>query len=182
MAEPVSLQNAQALADLGASSTVEGQRVLERIYRSHGWAVLGFASVATGHPSVAEQVTEDVFVHLWEQRRSLAVPQSLRSYLITEAHRRCLALMTGPGEKGAELGSFADSPLSGDLNGNTGPTRLHPVSERLAQLPLDQRLAIALAHFGEMTRVEMAAVLGVSQDTVVQQMYEALIRLADPEA
>lgn len=179
MAGPISLQNAQALTDLAASSTAEGERALERIYLGHGWAVLGFASVVTGHSSVAEQVTEDVFVQLWEQRRILGVSQSLRSYLITEAHRRCLALVTPAGEESGELDPFDGSRIGGDPNGSAGPHRPHPVFERLAQLPLQQRLTIALAHFGEMTCAEMAAVLGVAEDTVVRQMYEGMGELAD---
>lgn len=179
MAGPVSLQSAQALADLAASSTVDGERALERIYLGHGWAVLGFASVVTGHPSVAEQVTEDVFVQLWEQRRTLAVSQSLRSYLITEAYRRCQTLMIPAGEETAEVDPFANCRVGGDHNGSAGSHRPHPVFESLVKLPLQQRLTIALAHFGEMTCAEMAAVLGVAEDTVVQQMYQGMGELAD---
>jgi hypothetical protein len=51
--------------------------------------------------------------------------------------------------------------------------------ERLVALAPEQRLVIALAHFGEMTCADIAAELHVPEEVVARRIYHALHQLGD---
>ena len=101
---------------------------LDELFRRHGEAVLSFCASSFRHPPLAEQVVHDVFAELFAGRKDLEMAgHSVRSHLITLAHRRCAQMA-------AELEAEAGASWR-------GPSQL---------LSSEQRLAIDLATLGEM--------------------------------
>ncbi len=137
----------------------EGLVALEHIYRHHARALISLVTHCTGDSSLAYRVVEDVFVRVWEQPESCHPPQeSLRSCLAEDAYWRCKA-----------LGALGPALADRDGVGLSGPWRL---------LSSEERLAIALVHFGEMTSRRVASVLGVTQVSVNSAICKGLQRLA----
>jgi DNA-directed RNA polymerase specialized sigma24 family protein len=129
---------------------------LSELLRRHGPAVLTFVEQRVADPSVVQSILEETFFTLAVRPQSFDDGrQSLRSYLIGEAHRRCDRALDG-----AEPERRNDDLLSAE-----------------------ERLAIDLARFGAMTYSDIAELLGWPPQTVLDHLSSALLRLsAGPEA
>src|SRR5271163_3411658 len=64
---------------------------LAEVFRRHGGAVYGLAKRVLNNPTEAEDVTQEVFLRLWNQPdRYDAGRGSLRSFLLAQAHGRAV--------------------------------------------------------------------------------------------
>lgn len=147
----------QLVAMLQSDSAAEREAALRQLYQSHAGAVMGFVFACTGNRPVAEQVVEEVFVGLARAPHSYDPSQErLRSQLVRRAHGLCLQRL----------------PVEYDMwsrrKGETGPWR---------DLQPEERVTLALAHFGGMTCDEVAGVLGLHSETVAETIQRALQRL-----
>lgn len=163
----------QLVADLTAGAGETRAAALGQIYRHHGSAVFNFVAFCTGAGAVAEQVVEEVFVGLWFQPGSFdPTAGSLRSHLLKEAHRRCVGLA------GFDMGEREERSLAEDHPGSdrrVGPSR--GAGGLWEALSLDERVAIGLVHFGDMTCTQVAEFLGVDEDVVCYRITDGLTRL-----
>ena len=159
MARVERLGDAHLLAALRSDDAECAKTALERAYRDHARALLDFVTYCTGDACRADQVVEEVFVHLWDEPASFqASPGSLRACLAQEAYRRSQALVLD--------GEVVVQPHE---DGRPSPWR---------RLNSEERVAIGLAHFGQMTIHEVADVLGVSCECVEATIAQGLHRLA----
>ncbi len=143
-------REAQLVARLRSDRGVEREAALAELYQRHGGAVMGFMVACTGNRPLAEKVVQDVFVGL-ARAPHLHDPsgETLRVHLVTQA--RWLYVREPPVEYTA-----------------VGPWQ---------ELPPEERMTLALAHFGGMTRAEVGQVLGVPSDTVAEMIESAIQRL-----
>ena len=148
---------AELLGELRSSAADAAEAALAEIYRQHGPAVLGLAERCAGDVLQAEQVATEVFVDLWCQRHSLPSQRSLRSYLIQAAYLRCMAYGELPRERGEDDAE----------------------ADRWRQLPAEDRWAIGLAYFGQMSSRDVAGLLDVSEEAVKSRITRGLQRLAE---
>ena len=124
---------------------------LVELLRRHGPAVLSFVEGRVADPSVVRSVLEETFLSLAVRPQAFdRSRQSLRAYLIAEAHRRCAHAV-----EGAQPEHQAD-----DL--------LRP----------EERLAIDLARLADMTYTEIAELLGWPPQTVLEHLSSGLQRLS----
>ena len=81
------LSDAQLVTSIARYSEV----ALAEAYRRHGGAVFGLAKRVLQNGAEAEDVTQEVFVRLWnEPDRFDAARGSLRSFLLAQAHGRAV--------------------------------------------------------------------------------------------
>lgn len=143
-------RDAELVVMLLSDSDAEREVALEELYRRYAGAVMGFVAACSGDQATAEQVVEDIFVRLAESPHSYdASEQTLRSHLVEQAHLRHVQ----------------------DLRVHQGGMGLWQV------LQPEERLTLALAHFGGMTRDKVAQVLGLPRNTVSEMMRCTLQRL-----
>ncbi len=82
MARADDLLDAQLLSSVQSGSATEAEAALARIYRYHAGAVFNFITHCTGDASLASELVEEVFAHLWDEPQSCHPSQgSLRSCL-----------------------------------------------------------------------------------------------------
>ncbi len=153
------------VAGLTAGTAGATEAVLERIYRRYGSAVFGFVAWCTGDSLFADDVVEEVFLHLWRQPQSFgASVGSLRSHLVKDGYRRL-----------RERGWLEPSKHVEGGHPNSDEADSGPAFEELPTkgqgagwqaLQADERLAIGLVRFGEMITLEVAEFLGVDQNIV----------------
>lgn len=60
------------------------------LYRNHYAILCHFANFYLHDRFSAESVVEDVIYHLWENRESLNITKSIRSYLVMAVRNKCL--------------------------------------------------------------------------------------------
>jgi RNA polymerase sigma-70 factor (ECF subfamily) len=154
---------------------------LAEVYRRHAGAVFGLARRVLGSTAPAEEIVQDVFLHLWNHAdRFDPARGSLRSYLLAICHGRSVDLLRSEvarrdrEEREARLQAEAGYDLEREVWDLTLADR---VKEAVSMLPSSERRAIELAYFGGLTYREVAARLGQPEGTVKSRIRAGLARM-----
>jgi RNA polymerase sigma factor (sigma-70 family) len=159
------------------------QLALRIAYDQHAGLVYGLARRVTRDEHLAQDITQEVFTYLWELPDRVDVSRgSLRSYLAVVAHRRAVDEVRRSERRTRTEGATATTDVQQGPEGEIvdaaarswGKTRLADV---LAQLPDDQRTAVALAYFEGQTYAQVATTLGIPEGTAKSRLRLALARL-----
>ncbi len=147
----------------------------ERLYAQHGRAVLGYAVRRTSLDDAADVVAE-TFLVAW--RRLDDVPaEDARLWLYAVA-RRVLANQERSERRRQRLADRLRQELRVALDTVPAPDpEAAAVEAALAQLGPDDREVLRLSAWEELTPVEIATVLGVSQVAVRSRLHRARRRL-----
>jgi RNA polymerase sigma-70 factor, ECF subfamily len=156
---------------------------LAELYRRHGGAVHGLARRVLGSGGRADEVTQDVFVDLW-RRPEIFDPNrgSLRSFLLTVAHRRSVDVVRSESSRAAREERNARDTAEGSYNLENQVCDLvvaEQVKQVVSALPDSERRVIELAYFGGHTYREVAAILSEAEGTVKSRIRRGLRRMRD---
>jgi len=158
---------------------------LAELFRRHGGAVLSLARrVLSGDRASAEEVTQEVFLKLWQQPERFDPERgSLRSYLLTQAHTRAVDRLRSESARRrretADAAGRAHEPVD-DLERQVSDLAIaEHVRSAMAQLPDAERQAIVLAYFGGHTYREVAELLDQPEGTVKSRIRTGLRRLRE---
>jgi RNA polymerase sigma-70 factor (ECF subfamily) len=158
-----------------------------RVYDEHSAGVYRAAYAIVRDATVAEDVTQDVFLRLWRRPGTFDARRSpLGSYLRLMARSRALDVW----REGQTSGRAADrlkvlASVQDEAAGHGPPAALQrdddraAVREALRALPLVQREAIVLAHWGGLTAAQIARRSGVPLGTAKSRIRLGLSRLRD---
>jgi RNA polymerase sigma-70 factor, ECF subfamily len=156
-------------------------------YDRYAGLVYGLARRVTGSAAMAEELTQEVFVFLWQHPgRFDASRGTLRAFLGAVTHRRAVDRVRSEARRTAREDRVAADPAIGcaragsdDVTGRVEATELaRRVREAVAMLPPDQRIAIELAYFGGCTFRDVAVRLGIPEGTAKSRLRLALARLS----
>jgi RNA polymerase sigma-70 factor (ECF subfamily) len=157
------------------------EAALAEVYRRHGGAVQSLARRLLRSESQAEDVTQEVFVKLWEQpERFDQARGSLRSFLLAMAHNKAVDHLRSTAARAIrEERTAADVATAGyDIERHAWDLYVgDQVRRALEELGDDQRRAIELAYFGGHTYRQVAAMLGEPEGTVKARIRSGLIHL-----
>lgn len=154
---------------------------LGELYDRHAGLAYGLALRITGDASDAEEVVQDVFVHVWRQagrydtgRASVAgwVLMLTRSRAIDRLRSR----QARPPLNARDLGWTPAVPINQERAVLTSEW-LTRVNQELSALPDPQRQAIELAYYEGLTHREMAERLNEPLGTIKTRVRTALQRL-----
>lgn len=124
----------------------------------------------------AEELVQDIMVHLWEDREIIHVEKSLKSYLFSSVKNRCLNSIRNERtkdrihnflyERMKETLEEPDYYLANELAVN--------IDKAIEELPEKFRETFILSRFSSMTNTEIAEQLGVSVKTVEYRISQSL--------
>lgn len=175
----------EALIRLIAHSKTEALSVL---YDRYGRLVFSLAIHIVGDQATAEEITQDVFFRIWEKASTYRVEQAKVSTWLTSITRyRAIDILRQRGVRPEQNSvDWAEDTLSMLPAGADDPedaTELSMEQKRiqkaLANLPEDQRQAVALAYFQGMTHTEIADTLKVPLGTVKTRIRLAMQKLRE---
>ena len=169
-------------AELLRSVGVNGNEALEQLYERHARRVHGLAFRVTRDAVVAEDVTQEVFLELWDRpERYDATRASFPGYLAVLTHnravsrvRREVAMHRREVRHGESRSCFSECPGEGVTASLVGD-RVRTV---VAALPPGDRDAVVLAYFGSLSYRQVAANLGIPEGTAKSRLRRALLQLA----
>ena len=168
-------------AQLVTSIARYNEVALAEAYRRHGGAVYGLARRVLHNPTEAEDVTQEVFLRLWNQPdRFDADRGSLRSYLLAQAHARAVdAVRSSTSRRGREAREAMRTAEAGyDLQHEVWDLSVaDQVSEAMGELPEEERRAIELAYFDGHTYREVAQLLEQPEGTVKSRIRNGMRRM-----
>jgi RNA polymerase sigma-70 factor (ECF subfamily) len=161
------------------------EAALAEVYRRHSGLVYGLARRVLGDQAMAEEVTQEVFVYLWQHpERFDPTRGSMRSWLGVLTHRRAVDRVRGEARRArreATAGAAAP-PGSGEEEVDEELSRswiAGRVRAAIDRLPADQREAVLLAYFGGRTYRQVATELCIPEGTAKSRLRLALAKLDD---
>jgi RNA polymerase sigma-70 factor, ECF subfamily len=157
------------------------EAALSELYRRYGSLVTGLARRILGDSQLAEDITQEVFVHLWRNAdRFDGQRGKLRTLLLTQTHGKCVDLVRSRNARAArESKSFGGAMIdSAELDAELmAITETEQIRAAVQQLPSEERIALETAYFGGNTYRQVAVVLGLPEGTVKARIRSALKRL-----
>jgi RNA polymerase sigma-70 factor (ECF subfamily) len=157
------------------------QDALAEIFRRHGGAVHALAKRVTRDKALAEEVTQELFVRLWnEPERYDSARGTLRTFLLMQAHRRSVdVIRSEEARKRREQNESASiAATSYDIDHEFGDLAdREAIREALEILPQDERRAIELAFYHGLTYREVAQCLEQPEGTVKTRIRTGLKRM-----
>ncbi|MEW6357212.1 MAG: RNA polymerase sigma factor [Planctomycetota bacterium] len=156
-----------------AQSIASGDKVaLRNAYETYGREMYMFALTLTkGNGADADDVLQDCFVRLWENRGKLVSVNSLRGYLFKMVRNIFLNLRRGESreiERRSRL--IAEGPSDSEVD-------VEAINNALSALPEEQRQVVVLRIWGRLTLAEAAEALGIPSNTVASRYRYALDKL-----
>jgi RNA polymerase sigma factor (sigma-70 family) len=155
---------------------------LNEVYDQYSSFVYGLALRVIGEARAAEDVSQDVFVAVWERAGAFDPDRgSLRTWLGTLAHRRAVDHVRREEARRRRAIRDAARPVSTpDVEEMAlALVTAERVRSALETLPDEQWRAIQLAYFGGKTYRQVAEVLGIPEGTAKSRLRLGLRRVAD---
>lgn len=159
------------------------QDALMTLYARYGGALFGLALRILGQPTAAEEVTQDIFVKVWNQpARWDPSLGKLSSWLLATTRNAAIDRLRQEQRHWKPLDA---DPPSEELHGDPAPSD-DPLwadgqlaRELVKQLPDQQRLLVELAFYGGYTHSELAELLKLPLGTVKTRLRAALQALRE---
>ena len=151
---------------------------LDRLLDDHGSALLAFLTYRTGDRDVAEDLLADTMERAIRARRRFDPRKaSERTWLTTIALNAWRDHERRRATEARHLPSLADRNAGGDFV--DALLERDRVNAALAQLPPDEREALALVYGADLTQRDAATALGVKLTTVQGRVYRGLKQLRE---
>jgi RNA polymerase sigma-70 factor (ECF subfamily) len=154
---------------------------LAEAYRRHGGAVHALARRVVRDAGLAEEVVQEVFVRLWGAPDRFDPERgSLRSWLLAQAHSRCIdRLRADSSRRLREERDAARTATAGyDVEHEAWDLAVADrVKHVMAELPPGEREAIELAYFDGYTYREVASLLNTPEGTIKSRIRSGLKRM-----
>lgn len=148
----------------------------EVLYKKHYRMVYHFARRFINEASICQDVVQDVFTYVWDNRLQLVIKKSFKSYLLTCCHHTCLNYIKKSATSQRHLSNYMDhSPESEDGYACIYEEELREsLQQAMSELPEQCREVFQLSRLKGLKHKEIAALLNLSPKTVEVHIYRAL--------
>ena len=153
-------------------------RVLVENYKS---VLFGTAYLMTHDRGLAEDAMQEALIQMWKHLPSLHLRVSLKAWLVrivineVNQQRRKKQVPTVPLEYAPEIADDCDDIETGMIRNEEHKN----LRRALEMLPSEQRKAVVLRYFSDLTVPEIAAVMGKREGTIKSRLSRALDRLGE---
>lgn len=157
-------------------------RAFETLFRRHYNDLARFCYKLVRDAIIAEELTQEVFIYLWEKKDHIDISTSLKSYLYSAIKNKSINYIKYELPKQRALVDLTDTLLSGS-------TEIHEPGETLRlkkkikvaidHLPDKCRQIFLLSRYGGLTYREIADEMDLSLKTIENQMSIALKKLRE---
>lgn len=155
--------------------TVALKLLMERTYP----AMFGYGMRFSRDKEFVQDRIQEVFITIWQHRKTLVVPDAPKGYLLTSLRRK----MINDGVKGVWVS--IDSLHNFDLEQEISPdqlvfgheevaSRIQLVRKLLSKLSERQREVIYLRYYQNLNREEIATVMNITEQSVSNMIQKAL--------
>ena len=170
-------------ASLVARIAVGDERALQMVYERYSPLVYGLSRRVTASTAHAEEITQEVFVYLWQNPdRFDAERGTLRAFLGAVTHRRSVDEVRRNTRRAAREDRVGGDASNLDVVEISADVERSQTAERVraavSSLPEQQREAVLLAYFGGCTFRQVAEQLGIPEGTAKSRLRLGLSKLA----
>lgn len=146
------------------------------IYLHYRKSMTDFLFMLLRNREDAEEITQDIFTMLWENRSSIDGIKSFRSYLYTSARNRAFKLL----EHKKVINKYNDFKVNMTIDYGDSPDEIVVsketavlISIALEHMPSQQRRVFEMSRFDGKSDDEIAESLSISKRTVQTHLYKA---------
>ena len=147
---------------------------LGELYERYGRLVFSLAINAVGDPAAAEEITQDVFLRVWQRARQYRAERGkVSTWLSGIARHRAIDRLRRRGSRPeqysvawADVAPGAEPSVDGPERSVTLTLERARIRAAMAHLPEEQKQALALAYYQGLTQSQMAQVLDLPLGTV----------------
>lgn len=159
------LSDSQLIARL----QTDADAALDELMRRYKHPVLNFCYRLLGNATDADDVAQEVFVRIYQQRAKLDPDRPFTTWLFAVARNLCLDRLRyrkrHPTERLDSLPDLSIEPKVDDL--------AQHIAAAIAKLPEDQRTAVVLAEYHDLSYAEIAGIMRCSTKSVESRLYRA---------
>src|SRR5688572_584654 len=154
------------------------QDALAEVYRRHAGAVFGLANRLLGSRSVAEEVTQEIFLRLWNAPERFDPDRgTVRAMLLSWTHGKSAGVLRSDQSRRRREEPDAHILAEAGLDIENEAIELaiaDQVARALGSLRIEEREAITLAYYRGLTYREVAAELDQPEGTVKSRIRSGL--------
>jgi len=166
---------------LVAAITRRDEAAMAEAVRRHRGPVLAFARRLVGDSGRAEEISQEVFLRLWERSSRFDEQRgSLRSFLLAITHGRALDVIRSDSARQAreKRDALRSMPSGAGVEAEVvAQTVAEAVHHALSQLSDSERQAVELAYFGGHSYRTVAQMLNEPEGTIKSRIRSGLVRL-----
>ena len=149
----------------------------EKLFKKYFSTLCYFARKYISDVESSKEIVHDVFINLWNKRDSIDLQKSVKSYLFTSVHNRCLNYIRDNKKFDHNIEQL--ETLHENTNWEATDSLVHMEMENkinriIESLPDRCREIFVLNRFDNLKYSEIAEKLGISVKTVETQMSKAL--------
>ena len=157
------------------------------LFRTYYIQLCAYSRRYVGRKDVAEEIVSDTFLKIWENRASIQINTSIKSYLFQAVYNNSLYYLrklkneailedyfSNTASENIAFSTLADETPEESLVMDDINTR---IEEAVAQLPDQQQKAFRLKRFDGRKNAEVAKIMGISVKTVEMHLAKATLTL-----
>lgn len=157
------------------------------LFREYYVPLCAYSRRYVGRKDVAEEIVSDTFLKIWENRASIQINTSIKSYLFQAVYNNSLYYLRklkneailedyflNAASENIAFSTLADETPEESLVMDDINTR---IEEAVAQLPDQQQKAFRLKRFDGRKNAEVAKIMGISVKTVEMHLAKATLTL-----
>jgi RNA polymerase sigma-70 factor, ECF subfamily len=154
---------------------------LEVLYVRYHTRIFRFIARIVRDEATAEDLTNEVFVDVWQHARGYEARSSVNTWLLSIAHNRAISALRkrreepSDDERTASLRDDSDDPETAAQKNDK--SRL--LRQCIDALPVEYREIVDLVYYHELSVAEASAVVGIPEGTVKTRMFNARKRLSE---
>lgn len=165
----------------------DDQTAFEIVFLRYYAHLCSYANSILGSKDTSEEVVQELFVKLWENRKNIEITTSLKAYLYRTTHNQCLNQIESWKIRNAYVKNHAQVhehnivPFSGDYPiANLIVRELEDkINDSIKSLPEQCREIFLLIRVHNKSYQEVANRLNISINTVKTQMQRAVFKMKD---
>ncbi|NJX15851.1 RNA polymerase sigma-70 factor [Tamlana crocina] len=163
----------------------DNQRALEQLFQKYYFNLCLYAKKYVVSADLAEEVVADVFFKIWQNRKTLQINTSLKSYLFVATKNLSINVVNKAKsdylkQEIPEI-SISFSHLNSDESLHYNEVKIQ-IDQIIEELPPQRKIIFKLNRIDGLKYKEIAEKLGISVSTVQKQMVEAIKHVSQYES
>ncbi len=152
------------------------KKTFEALFKTHFIYLSNFAFQYVSDMDTAKDITQKIFVHLWENREKMDTTKSIQSYLFTAVKNRCLNHIRDHKKYRSRIldVDIHDVELTYENDYLAVEELQNKIDKAMLQLPEKCREVFELSRYQNKKYKEIAEILNISVKTVEAHMSRAL--------
>ena len=153
----------------------------EKIFRAYYEMLTNYALGMVRDRTIAEEITQELFMYVWEKRSKIQISSSLKAYLFSSVRNKSINYLKNelPRLQSTEDISSLSDQFSSEMTTDDSERLKWKIQLAIDDLPRKCRDIFTLSRYGGLTYAEIADELSISVKTVENQMGIALKKLKE---